>query len=187
VLIDAVRYSGSPDLHIPDELPRHKGGDVLGWVADVDHVIAKFPQDSQPMTYFGKNEGRGVLITGTDDWTDYTISSRFTIALADSGGLIARYQGLQRFIALVKTADSLKLVLQHYGEQTLAEVPCKWDVGELHDLALTVTGATIVAHLDGQEVLRAEDDTLRSGGAGFVVERGIAGFREMSVTAVRDG
>ncbi len=187
VLVDTARYSGSPDIHIPDELPRHKDGDVLGWVADVDLVMAKFPQDSQPMTYFGKNEGRGVLITGTDDWTDYTISSRFTIAVADSGGIIARYQGLQRFIALLKTADSLKLVLQHYGEQTLAEVPCTWEVGELHTLALTVSGAAIVAHLDGQEVLRAEDDTLGRGGAGYVVERGTAGFRETSVTAVRDG
>ncbi|GAG16369.1 unnamed protein product, partial [marine sediment metagenome] len=171
VLIDAVRYHGEPDLHIPDELPRHKdkGGDVLGWVADADLVMAKFPQDSQPMTYFGKNEGRGVLITGTDDWTDYTISSRFAIALADSGGLIARYQGLQRFIALVKTADSLKLVLNYYGETVLGEKPCQWEVGELHDLALTVTGATIVAHLDGQNVLRADDDTLLCGGAGYVV------------------
>ncbi len=187
VLVDTVRCSGSPDIHIPDELPRHKGGDVLGWVADVDHVIAKFPQDSQPMTYFGKNEGRGVLVTGTDDWTDYTISSRFTIALADSGGLIARYQGLQRFIALVKTADSLKLVLNYYGETVLGEKPCQWEVGDLHDLVLTVRGTTIVAHLDGREVLRADDDTLLCGGAGYVVERGIAGFRETSVTAVRDG
>jgi len=185
-LVDTVHYHGSPDIHIPDELPRHKDGDVLGWVADVDHVLAKFPQDSQPMTYFGKNEGRGVLVTGTDDWTDYTISSRFTIACADAGGLIARYQGLQRFIALVKTADSLKLVLQHYGERTLAQTQCTWDVGELHDLGLTVKGTTVVAHLDGQEVLRAADDTLGCGGAGYVVENGLAGFRETSISAARD-
>jgi ADP-ribosylglycohydrolase len=186
VLVDTVRYSGSPDIHILDELPRHKDGDVLGWVADVDLVMAKLPQDNQPMTYFGKNEGRGVLVTGTDDWTDYTISSRFAIALADSGGLIARYQGLQRFVALVKTADSLKLVLNYYGERTLAEVPCTWEVDELHTLALTVTGSAIVAHLDGQEVLRADDDTILCGGAGYIVDRGLAGFRETSVVPVDD-
>ena len=181
VLVDTVRYHGSPDLSIPDELPRHKGGDLLGWVVDADLLHAKFPQDSRPMTYFGKNEGRGVLITGTDDWTDYTISSRFTVACADSGGLIARYQGLQRFIALVKTSDSLKLVLQHYGESTLAETPCRWEVGELHSLALAVTGASIVARLDGEEVLRAEEETLLCGGAGYLVEGGLVGFRETAI------
>lgn len=185
LLVDTVRYSGSPDLHIPDELPRSKDWEVLGWVVDADHVLARFPQDSQPMTYFGKNEGRGVLVTGTDDWTDYTISSRFTTSLADSGGLIARYQGLQRFIALVKTADSLKLVRQRYGERTLAEVPCQWEVGELHGLALSVKGAAIVAHLDGQEVLRADDDALLCGGAGYIVDRGLVGFRETSIVPVK--
>ena len=185
VLVDAVRYSGSPDLHIPDELPRSKDWEVLGWVVDADRVIQKFPQDAQPMTYFGKDEGRGVLVTGTDDWTDYTISSRFTVALADSGGLIARYQGLQRFIALIKTDDSLRLVLNYYGETVLAETPCEWEVGELHELDLTVKGATIVAHLDGQEVLRAENDTLGRGGAGYVVDRGLAGFRETSIVPAK--
>ncbi len=185
VLVDAVRYSGSPDIGIPDELPRHKSGEVLGWVVDADMVMGRFPQDGEPMTYFGKNEGRGVLVTGTDNWTDYTISGRFTIALADAGGLIARYQGLQRFIALAKTADSLKLVLNHYGETVLGEKPCQWEVGDLHELALSVKGATIVAYLDGQEVLRAEDDTLLCGGAGYLVDRGLAGFRETSIVPVK--
>jgi hypothetical protein len=185
VAVDSVRYSGSPDIDIPDELPRHRSGDVLGWVADTDMVMGKFAQDSQPMTYFGKNEGLGVLVTGTDDWTDYTISSRVTVALADARGLIARYQGLQRFIALVKTADSLKLVLNYYGETVLDEQPCRWEVGERHTLALTVSGAAIVAHLDGEEVLRADDNTLLCGGAGYLVDRGLAGFRETSIVPVK--
>jgi hypothetical protein len=126
-----------------------------------------------------------VLVTGTEDWTDYTISSRFTIALADSGGLIARYQGLQRFIALVKTADSLKLVLNYYGETVLDEKPCQWEEQGIHELALTVKGATIAARLDGQEILRAEDDTLARGGAGYVVDRGLVGFRETAIVPVK--
>jgi len=185
VLVDMVSFSGSPGIHIPDELPCHKNGEVLGWVADADMIMGKFAQDRQPMTYLGKNEGRGVLVTGTDDWTDYTISGRVTIALADARGLIARYQGLQRFVALVKTSDSLKLVLNYYGETVLDEKPCQWEVGESHELALTVKGSTIVAQLDGQEVLRADDDTLLCGGAGYVVNRGLVGFRETSIMPVK--
>ena len=186
VTVDRVTFGGSPDLRIPDELPRTAGGAVLGWVVDADRVIGRFPQNPHPMTHFGKDEGRGVLVTGTDDWTDYTISSRFTIVLADAGGLIARYQGLQRFIALVKTRDALALVLNFYGETVLAEVPCVWEAGDLHDLALIVKGTKITARLDGEKVLSASDDRLGCGGAGFVVENGIAGFRETAVTGARE-
>jgi len=181
VLVDRVTYGGSPELCIPDELPRSADGAVLGWVVDAERVDGKFSQNPQPMTHFGKDEGRGVLITGTDDWRDYTVSCRFTIVLAEAGGLIARYQGLQRFLALVKTRDSLKLVRNYYGETVLAEMPCTWQMGELHELVLTVRGTEIIAHADGKEVLRGTDDTLDRGGAGFLVESGTAGFRELSI------
>jgi ADP-ribosylglycohydrolase len=186
VLVDRASFIGAPDIHIPDELPRHRDGTVLGWVADTDRVMGRFRQDPQPMTYFGKDQGRGVLVTGNDEWTDYTISSRFTVVLADVGGLIARYQGLQRFVALVKTRDALKLVLNFYGETTLAEMPCTWKVGELHGLALTVKGTEISARLDGEEVLRGSDERLGRGGAGYLVEGGLAGFRETSIAGVSE-
>jgi hypothetical protein len=135
------------------------------------------------MTYFGKDKGRGVIITGTDDWTDYTISARFTVALAYAGGLVARYQGLHRYLTLIKTGDALKLVVNYYGETVLAEAPCTWEVGELHDMALTVNGNEITARLDGQQILSATDDRLTCGGAGYIVERGLAGFRETAITS----
>lgn len=179
--VDRVSYNGSPKLFIPDELPRHKDGALLGWIVDADRVIGKFPQDSQPMTYFGKDEGRGLLVTGNEDWTDYTIAGQVTIALADGGGLLARYQGLQRYLALVKTADTLKLSLNFYRETVLAEMPCKWTVGELHNLALTLRGAEVIAYLEGEEVLRGVDGKLGRGGAGYLVERGLVGFRETKI------
>ncbi len=85
----------------------------------------------------------------------------------------------------MKTADALKLVLNYYGETVLAETPCSWEVGELHELSLTVRGAEIVARLDGEAVVHASDDTLGCGGAGYMVERGIAGFRETRITSTR--
>jgi hypothetical protein len=182
VLVDRVTYAGAPNLYIPDELPRREDGAVLGWVVDADRVMGRSRRGRQPMTHFGKDEGRGLLVTGNDEWTDYTISSRFTIACADAGGLVARYQGLQRFIALLKTRDALKLVLNFYGETVLAETPCAWEVGDLHDLALTARGTELVAHLDGEEVLRGTDDKLGRGGAGYLVERGLAGFRETAIS-----
>ena len=186
VLVDRVSLTGRPEVHIPDELPRHKDRTVLGWVVDADRVMGRFAQDPQPMTYFGKDEGRGVLVTGNDEWTDYTISGRFTITCADAGGLIARYQGLQRFVALVKTRDALKLVLNFYGETVLAETPCAWQLGDLHELALAARGTQLVGYLDGKEVLRGTDDRLGRGGAGYLVQDGMAGFRETAIVGVSE-
>ena len=44
-----------------------------------------------------------------------------------------------------------------------------------------------VTCLDGKEVLRVSDERVSCGGAGYVVENGVAGFRETSITAVREG
>ena len=181
VLVDSVTYDGAPRLLIEDECPRTSSGALLGWVADLDTLKGAFSHDTQPMTYYGKNSGRGVLVTGADDWTDYTISSRFTVHCAEEAGLIARYQGLQRFIALVKTRTTMKLVLNHYGDRTLGEVPCTWKAGELHTLSLTVKGTAVTATLDGKQILRGSDEVLRSGGAGYLVDRGLAGFRQTAI------
>jgi ADP-ribosylglycohydrolase len=185
VLIDTVTYGGAPRLRIDGELPRTESGAALGWVADLNVISGRISAGKQPLICYGKNEGRGVLVTGADDWTDYTISARLSIHCADAAGLIARYQGLQRFVALTKTRDALKLVRNFYGETILAQIPCSWEVDELHSVSLTVRGRRVTASLDGKEVLTAEDTDLGHGGAGFLVDSGLAGFRELAIEAGR--
>ncbi len=181
LFVNRVLFTGPPDIHIPDELPQ-KDGTVPGWVVDADRVVGRSGKTAPAMTYVGKDEGCGILATGNEDWTDYTVSVQLSIHCADTAGIIARYQGLERFIALVKTRDALKLLLNYYGETVLAEMPCIWEVDELHRLSLTVRGTTITASLDGKRVLTGEDTKLGRGGAGFRVDNGFAGFREIVIT-----
>lgn len=65
--------------------------------------------------------------------------------------------------------------------EALAQMPCAWEADELHWVSLNVRGRLVTASLDGQEVLTGEDTTLGSGGAGFVVDSGLAAFREFAV------
>ncbi|MBN1630001.1 MAG: ADP-ribosylglycohydrolase family protein [Thermoleophilia bacterium] len=181
VLVQRVSYTGVPDLHMGSELVLNQDGQPMGWVSDLDVVRGNFTNDNAATRYFGKNKEIGILVTGTDDWTDYTISALLTIHSARAAGLLARYQGLQRYLALIQTRDTLRLVLNYYGERTLAETPHAWPAGERRPLTLSVQGATVSARVDGQEVLSASDDTLLWGGAGFVVDRGLAGFRELAI------
>jgi len=181
VLLDTVSYAGLPRLRIIEELPRAASGAILGWVSDLNTISGRMTAGHQRMVCYGKNEGRGVLITGVHDWTDYAVSARLAVHCAEAAGLVARYQGLQRYLALIKTRDALKLVHNFYGETILAQMPCAWEVDELHWVSLKMRGRLVTASLDGQEVLTGEDTTLGSGGAGFVVDSGLAAFREFAV------
>jgi len=186
IFVDRVSFAGKPSLVLPETLPRRPGGDwlrvnVLGWIADADLMRGKFSDDREEVTHIGKNEGRGIFVTGNRDWRDTIIEARVKIHLADRGGLIVRYQGLERYLALVKTREALQLVRRCYGDTVLAEIPFRWELDELHALKLACQGDRITAWCDGKKVLTARDDTFANGGAGLVFENGIIGFRELRI------
>jgi ADP-ribosylglycohydrolase len=180
---DRVLLSGTPALSWREGPPLVRGA-FPGWVADADLVRGPFSDDREVVRHAGKNEGRGVLVTGTTDWRDYAFAARIKIHLADLAGIVVRYQGLQRYVALVQTRDRLQLIRRWYGTDTvLAEAPSPWALDELHELRLTCRGRRLTGTCDGTLVLEADDTQLTYGGAGFVFERGLMGFRDVSVSS----
>jgi hypothetical protein len=65
----------------------------------------------------------------------------------------------------------------------LAEVPLALEENRGYKLEARVEGARISVAVDGRQVLTARDATFAVGGAGFAVERGVSGFRELVVEA----
>jgi ADP-ribosylglycohydrolase len=187
LLIDAVDYTGTPSLYWEvGPPPVVKNGvrnlkECPGWIFDGDVSRGSFSDDAEEVRHVGKNEGRGVFVTGNTDWKDYAFSARFKVHMADKAGLLIRYQGLQRYLALEKTRDSLRLVLRHYGETVLDEIRCDWQADSLHDLKLICKGKTVTAFCDGKKILQGKDETLGRGGAGFFFENGYVGFREVRI------
>lgn len=182
VFIRRVSLSGRPRLEFPIELPKDKVGNFLGWICDMDFDRGAFSDDSEPCWHAGKNEKRGMVVTGTTDWTDYTFECRFSVHMGDKAGILVRYQGLERYFSLVKTADKLQLVRRFYGDTVLAEVDALWKPDELHHLRLDCTGRTITAWCDGKQIMAGEDDRLGSGGAGLFFERALIGWRDIRVS-----
>jgi ADP-ribosylglycohydrolase len=179
---DRVTCGGAPALSWK-EGPTLVRGTFPGWILDADIVRGAFSDDREAVRHAGKNEGRGVLVTGTTDWRDYTFAARVKIHLADQAGILVRYQGLQRYVALVQTRDRLQLIRRWYGSDTvLAETPSAWARDELHELRLVCHGSHITGTCDGKTVLEAEETVLDGGGAGFLFERGIMGFRDVTVS-----
>lgn len=182
VFIKRVSVSGRPRLEFPTELPRDKAGDFPGWVCDRDVDRGAFSDDPEPCWHAGKSEKRGVLVTGTTDWTDYAFECRFSVHMGDKAGILVRYQGLERYVALVKTADKLQLVRRFYGDTILAEVDAVWKADELHHLRLQCEGPRITAWCDGNPIMAGVDDRLGCGAAGLFFERALIGWREIRIS-----
>ncbi|MEI7879440.1 MAG: ADP-ribosylglycohydrolase family protein [bacterium] len=181
LFVDCVHFSGKAEVAFPAQLPRD--GDAPGWIRYSDHLGGSFSDDPGDFTHAGKNTGRGILVTGNTGWKDYTFEANVKIHLADKGGILVRYQGMQRYIALVRTNDhKFQLIERHYGDTILAETASRWKLDQPHSLRLVCKGRTITAFCDGRKVLEGVDNKLGCGGAGLIFEKGMIGFNSVKVS-----
>jgi ADP-ribosylglycohydrolase len=170
VYLDALTWEGEPEV----VLARPAGGGTAwwrAWVNAVDRLITDGPE----MLRLIQNEGTGLLIQGTREWTNYRVSAVFTPHLARAAGLAARVQGLRRYYALLLASDNrVRLVKVLDGVRVLAEADYPWQYGESHRIELAVHGATLDGWIDGRLLLHADDTDrpLQTGAIGLVCEEG---------------
>lgn len=174
--VDRVEKDGKPRLYLRGrDWPADSKRRVPGWIGNEDYFLPVHPGYTRAFPDAMKavrNEGFGFLVTGNTDWTDYAVGARLAVHVAERAGLLARFQGLERHLALVKTATALRLVLRYYGEHVLDERPCVWAEDEAHTLRLDLKGPRVTAYCDGRRVLSGTDRKLGSGGAGFLFQSG---------------
>src|SRR5919202_4559401 len=170
IYLDYLTWDGSPDV----VLRRPASGGRLwlrAWVAGVDQLTW-----SSEATYrLVQNDGIGLAIQGTRDWTDYTVAAPVRPHLAGRAGIAARVQGMRRYYALLICADGqARLIKARDGERVLAETPCVWELDRTYHLALALQGAHLVATLDGTQLFEVEDadDPLTGGAIAMVVDEG---------------
>ncbi len=180
LVLEAVDFAPSMELDFGDRA----GGE--GWITDLDLIRGAFSDDPAPVVHFGKNRGVGVGVTGTLDWVNYRIGCDFKIHAADRAGIVFRYQGLCRYYAVVKTRTGLELIRNHYSETVLASIPLSWENDRRYRLEVTLRGPAITVSLEGREVLKAFDGAFPAGGAGFMVENGLAGVAALRIEAITD-
>ena len=154
------------------------------WVDGTDH----FDRWGREAYRIVANYGTGLLMTGTREWTDYTVSSLLTPHLCSRFGLAARAQGLQRFYALLLCSDGkARLIKALGGETVLAETPFEWQLGETYSFELTVTGSQIRGSINGQPVVDMSDnrDVLAGGCIALVCSEGRMGTDAIRVDNCR--
>jgi len=174
-ILDYLTWDGEPEVTFTR--PAHKGNFWRqAWVNGVDH----FESGGEPFRLI-QDSGTGLLLTGTREWRDYTVSAVLTPHMVKSCGLAARVQGMRRYYALMLSADGrVRLVKALDGYTTLAEAACALEFGQPYEIGLTVTGNRIQASLDGTLLFAVTDADLASGGIALVCEEG-----RMAAEAVR--
>lgn len=183
VYLNYLAWDGSPDTVF--QRPAHDG--TLwrrAWVNALDHFAPHNPEAFRLV----QDEGTGLLLTGSRDWTDYEVSATITPHLLAAGGLAARVQGLRRYYALLLGSDQcLRLVKALDGEKVLAEAALGVDWGHAYDLRLRVCGSRLQAFLDEQRLFDVEDTAgpLLGGGIGLVVREGCLTADTVAVRPVR--
>jgi ADP-ribosylglycohydrolase len=175
IYLDYLGWHGTPNVSF--QRPNHPGRMWRrAWVNALDHedrieLIEHWPDAYRVI----QDEGRGLLIQGTREWTDYQVSAPITPHLFKAGGIGARVQGMGRYYALLlKDESRVQLVKVLDGETVLAEAPLAWQFGRTITLTIQAKGSHLVALVDGQQVLEAHDNDnpLTGGAVALICEEG---------------
>jgi hypothetical protein len=185
VYLDYLTWEG-----IPQVIFTRPSGSVLpwpgpmiwrkAWVNGVDQWEHRWKESFRIV----QNEGRGLISTGTREWTDYQVWAEVTPVLMKSGGIAARVQGMKRFYALLLCNDQkLRLVKVLDGDHVLAETDFSWDVYQPYRLKLQVQGGYLSGWVGDRKILEASDpeQPLTEGGIALVVEEGHLMVDEVNV------
>ncbi len=179
VYLDYLTWDGTPQV----TFTRTRGDTAIGrnattsrmwrraWINGVDQYDLRWPEPFR----LAQNEGRGLLIQGGREWTDYEVASTVTLHMAKTAGVAARVQGMRRYYALVLCSDGkARLIKALDGDTVLAETDYAWTFGASKEFRLRVQGNRLQAAIDGQPLFDVEDTNrpLTGGGVAFVIEDG---------------
>jgi hypothetical protein len=93
------------------------------WVDGMDQYNARWPEAFRLV----QNQGRGLLMQGTREWTDYQVSAAITPHLVKTAGIAARVQGMRRFYALLLCeGNKVRLIKALDGDTLLMAAVLRW-------------------------------------------------------------
>ncbi|MCW8129320.1 MAG: ADP-ribosylglycohydrolase family protein [Planctomycetota bacterium] len=151
--LDYLTWDGAPQTVLGR--PEAGGFWQKAWVNAADRLWfgdAKWPY------HLAQDEGVGMAIHGTREWSDYSAQAVVRPHLAETAGLAVCVQGLKRYYALVVTrGNKLQLVKEQYGRRVLGQKNFKWTFDQEIDLRLETRGGTLTAYVNGRKALSAKD------------------------------
>ncbi len=195
VYLDWLAWGGAPNMRLNkpaiSEAGREKGARPQFWkkawiyALDSSERFDAWQYWAQAYRLI-QNEGRGLLMQGTRDWTDYEFAAKARPRVCEAGGIAVRVQGLRRYYALLLDHEKTRIVRVLDGETVLAEMDSGWSMERNYDLKLRVEGARLTAFVDGEPILDATDPeaALTGGAIALIAQTGFIYFDEVAVAPV---
>ncbi len=181
VYLDYLTWDGVPTVTWTQP---PNGGTVWqrAWVDGLDQLL--FTHEPYRLI---QNTGTGLMMQGTREWTDYTVTADITPHMCESTGIAARVQGMRRYYALLLcNRGSVKLVKELDGTQLLHEVAFDWEFGQTYTLKLQVEGNRIRGWVGAECLFDVTDSgqMLTSGAVAMVCQEGRAACGTVAVAPV---
>jgi ADP-ribosylglycohydrolase len=181
IYLDYLTWDGAPDVTWTRP---EQGGHMWyrAWVNGVD----KLWWFQEPFRLI-QNEGIGLIIQGTREWADYSVSADVRPHMAKSAGVAARVQGMRRYYALLLCENNTaRLVKALDGQTVLGEIEFPWAFGQMHHLSMQVEGNRIRGWINDDAVfdLLDPDRPLLEGAVALVCEEGRTATQKVSVRPV---
>jgi ADP-ribosylglycohydrolase len=185
VYLDWLSWDGAPSINLarPLETSTYKGKFSVwreAWVNAVDSWDTWGAEAYRLV----QNHGRGLLIQGTRQWTNYQVEAEITPWLMEAGGIAIRVQGLERYYALTLENNHKLRIAKHLdGKTILGEIPFDWENHIGYRLKLAANENRLRAWVDGRLIFDIVDDSqpLLGGGVAFVIEEGHLSSESMRV------
>ncbi len=195
VYLDWLSWDGSPDAQLNRPTISEAGREKRkrpkfwkkAWIYALDSSERFDAWDYWPQPYrVIQNEGRGLLIQGTRDWSDYQFAATAMPRVCEAGGIAVRVQGLRRYYALLLDHEKTRIVRVLDGETVLAEIDAGWSVEREYDLQLKVKGNKLTAFVNGEQALEAidPDNALTGGAIALIAQTGCIYYDKVSVGPV---
>ncbi len=186
VLIDYVDWKGTAHLKETVDDPDTQNitfHGTYGWISSMSRLIYGLHNTQRRVIYTQCDHNEGILIKGNRSWTDTTLQTTYKLHACDAGGIILRYQGLQRHYLVRFNRTSIDIVKKYYDEEILATAPIALEPDRFYDIKAEAKGDKITLTIDGKEILTVTDTTIPTGGAGFYCSCGMAAFIDYEITA----
>jgi ADP-ribosylglycohydrolase len=171
IKVDALDWSGVPSCAFTG----------LGWTDGIDRV--KNPESHRFELIH--DEGRGIYITGAQDWTDYRFSAKVAPHMASESGIALRVRGMKRFYALLLCSDqTLRLLKAYDQDEILAQSTFAWEPDREYELSLTAKGDNLLAGIDGNTVFEVADPDLPAGAIALATSEGRTAFSNVTIEPI---
>jgi len=166
VYLDYLTWDGAPETRL---WKPEKAGSA--WSKAWVNAVSNFQEWGGVI----QNEGRGMLIQGTREWTDYAVTASISPHMGEKAGIAARVQGLKRYFCLLLCRDGkVRLIKALDGDKTLSESPLAVELDAKYEMKLAVRGNRVTGWVNGHQVAEAvdADRPLTGGAVALVIEEG---------------